>query len=112
MPSKKQTDDDRFIAEKLAHPGEVEAQAAEFDQDDQELEAKEKKVRRELRSHTLGKSSKNNTVFRIMRKTKISSLRLSRRSHPLAFNLLKTAMLPLRMKSRKVPTITEGLRSE
>jgi hypothetical protein len=44
MPSKKRTDDDRFIAEKLAHPGEVEAQAAEFDQDDQELEAKEKKV--------------------------------------------------------------------
>jgi hypothetical protein len=44
MPSKKRTDDDRFIAEKLAHPGEVEAQAAGFDQDDQELEAKEKKV--------------------------------------------------------------------
>lgn len=44
MPSKERTEDDWFIAEKLAHPGEVEAQAAEFDQDDQELEAKEKEV--------------------------------------------------------------------
>jgi len=39
MPS-----NDRFIAEKLAHPEEVDAQAAEFDEDDQELEEKEKKV--------------------------------------------------------------------
>lgn len=44
MPTRKRTDDNEFLAEKLAHPGEVEAQAAEFDHDDQELEEKEKKV--------------------------------------------------------------------
>ena len=44
MPNRKRNDDDQFIAENLAHPGEVEAQAAEFDRDDQELEEKEKEV--------------------------------------------------------------------
>jgi len=44
MSTRKRTDNDQFIAEHLAYPGEVEAQAAEFDHDDQELEEKEKKV--------------------------------------------------------------------
>jgi hypothetical protein len=57
----------------------------------------------------LAKFLENNTVSRIMRRTKISSLRLSRQSHPLASSLLKIAMLPPRMKSRKVPIATEGL---
>jgi len=96
------------LAEKLAHPEEVDAQAAGFDRDDQELEEKEKEVCLKLRFHMF---SENNTISRIMRGTKISSLRLSRQRHPLASIVLKTALLPPRMRSRKVPIATKRLRS-